>query len=102
MSGLGHTGGVDAVLPAEGFDTNAVTPDFAGLYEGTVDVAWRVLARLGVHSAELEDAVQDVFVIAHRRLATLRSDVKPATWVGGIALRVAHDYRRRTARKPVE
>lgn len=76
--------------------------DFPSLYDDTVGVAWRVLARLGVHGAELEDAVQDVFVLAHRRRSEFRGDSKPSTWVTGIAVRVAHDYRRRASRKPTE
>lgn len=100
---FGHTAPVDTALPAPGFAARAQTPvAFAELYEQTVDVAWRMLCRLGVGSADLEDAVQDVFVIAHRRLGTLHPTARPSTWVGGIAVRVAHDYRRRRARKPVE
>jgi RNA polymerase sigma-70 factor (ECF subfamily) len=88
---------VNAVNPA-------ITPplEFSSLYDDTVEVAWRVLARLGVYSGDLEDAVQDTFVIVHRRLAEFRWESKPSTWVTGIAVRVAHDYRRRRARKPTE
>ncbi len=89
-----HAPALGTALPAR--------PEFAALYEQTVDVAWRMLARLGVRPDELEDAVQDVFVVAHRRLDSLKPDAKPATWVGGIAVRVAHDYRRRAGRKGAE
>lgn len=74
------------------------SPDFVRLYREHVGVVWRVIARLGVRSADVEDAVQDVFVVAHRRLATLNAP--PATWLTGIAVKVAHDYRRRDVRKP--
>jgi RNA polymerase sigma-70 factor (ECF subfamily) len=81
---------------------SAARVDFATLYDDTVDVAWRVLARLGVRAADLEDAVQDVFVIAHRQLPTFRGEAQLSTWVTGISIRVAHDHRRRSARKPSE
>jgi RNA polymerase sigma-70 factor (ECF subfamily) len=93
---------VNAVLPIRRAVAREAPDAFAALYDETVDVAWRVLARLGVHAAELEDAVQDVFMVAHRRLGTLHGDVKPAAWVTGIAVRVTHDYRRRASRKSAE
>ena len=74
------------------------SPDFVRLYREHVDVVWRVISRLGVRSADVEDAVQDVFIVAHRRLSTLNAP--PASWLTGIAVKVAHDYRRRDARKP--
>lgn len=77
-------------------------PDFDALYEATADLAFRVLGAMGVRDDELDDALQDVFVIAHRRLSDFRGESKPSTWVAGIAVRVAHDYRRRHARKPSE
>jgi RNA polymerase sigma-70 factor (ECF subfamily) len=91
---------VDAVLPFSAVERPAATAGFGALYDETVDVAWRMLARLGVGREELEDAVQDVYVVAHRRLHTLKPDARLSTWVAGIAVRVAHDYRRRASRKP--
>jgi RNA polymerase sigma-70 factor (ECF subfamily) len=76
--------------------------DFDSLYESTVDVAYRVLQGMGVHSAEVEDALQDVFVVAHRKWSGFRGESKPSTWIAAIAVRVAHDYRRRNTRKPSE
>lgn len=99
-TGLGHPVGVEAALPLT--EPRARRLSFPALYDDHVDVAWRVLARLGVASANLEDAVQDVFVIAHRQLAGFRGESKASTWVTGIAVRVAHDYRRRAERKPSE
>jgi RNA polymerase sigma-70 factor (ECF subfamily) len=92
---------VDAVLTLRRAEAGAPA-GFGALYDETMDTAWRVLSRLGVPHFELEDAVQDVFIIAHRRLGSLRPDVRPTTWVAGIAVRVAHDYRRRGIRKPSE
>lgn len=76
--------------------------DFDTLYDETAELAFRVLGGMGVLPDELDDALQDVFVVAHRRLPEFRGESKPSTWVAGIAVRVAHDYRRRHSRKPSE
>jgi len=82
--------------------TSAEPLDFDALYDATADLAFRVLSAMGVREDELDDALQDVFVVAHRRLADFRGESKHSTWVAGIAVRVAHDYRRRHIRKPTE
>jgi len=71
----------------------------AALYEEHVDFVWRSLKRLGVPPSRMDDAVQDVFLVVHRRLSSfeLRSSVK--TWLYGIAVRVAHDHHRARRRK---
>lgn len=68
------------------------------LYAQYFPLVWRSLRRLGVHDAELEDAVQDVFLVLFRRRDEfeLRSSLR--TWIYGIALRVAKDYRRASQR----
>lgn len=102
----------DSTLPGHALPVHArtLTPerskaeplDFDALYDETAELAFRVLGGMGVRPDELDDALQDVFVVAHRRLPEFRGDSKPSTWVSGIAVRVAHDYRRRHARKPSE
>jgi RNA polymerase sigma-70 factor, ECF subfamily len=68
--------------------------EFEELYRTHHDFVWRTLRRMGVGERDAMDAGQKVFLIAHRRLASFdgRSTVK--TWLCGIALRVASDYRR--------
>jgi RNA polymerase sigma-70 factor (ECF subfamily) len=45
---------------------------------------------------EVEDLVQEVFVVACKRLGTFRGDAKPSTWLYGIARNVVRNHRRRT------
>jgi RNA polymerase sigma-70 factor (ECF subfamily) len=73
--------------------------DFDTLYHSNVAATWRVLQRLGVPERHLEDATQDTFIVAHRQLATFRGASSLKTWLHGIAVRVAKDYRRRETRK---
>lgn len=70
----------------------------ARVYEANFAYCWQLLRRLGVREADLEDAVQDVFVVAHRRRAEFRGDSAIRTWLFGIARRVAAGYRRTNAR----
>lgn len=77
----------------------AVAHSFEALYSQYFDFAWRSLRRLGIGPAVVEDAVQDTFIILHRRLADLRPDASPKAFLFGIVLRVAHDYRRTARRK---
>jgi RNA polymerase sigma-70 factor (ECF subfamily) len=70
-----------------------------GLYDAHFERVWRQLRRLGVPQASLDDAVQDVFLVAHRRLADFEGRSSPRTWLAGIAIRIAKDYRRRLSRK---
>ncbi len=60
----------------------------------------RILARLGVPQRDLDDAVQEVFLTAHRRGGYVEGAAKPQTWLYEIALRTASNARRRTRRRP--
>jgi RNA polymerase sigma-70 factor (ECF subfamily) len=84
------------VRPARGAGASL---DFDAVYEDHFDFVWRSMARLGVDPSAVEDAAQDVFVIAHRRLAEFEGRSSVKTWLFGIALRVAHDHRRAARRK---
>ena len=82
-------------------------PAFAALsvaatYDAYFDFVWCALRRLGVPPHQLEDAVQDVFVVVQRRLADFEGRSSLKTWLFGIALRVAKDQRRRRVKQAVE
>ncbi len=76
----------------------ALTPAPAQLdqvYEQWADYVWRMLQRLGVRSADLEDLCHDVFLVAHRRFGEFDGRVGVNAWLFGICLRTAANYRRR-------
>jgi RNA polymerase sigma-70 factor (ECF subfamily) len=60
---------------------------------------WRSLRRLGVPERDLPDAVQEVFVVVHRKLAGFDASSRITTWLYAIALRVASDRRRRASHR---
>ncbi|MES1183022.1 MAG: sigma-70 family RNA polymerase sigma factor [Myxococcales bacterium] len=68
---------------------------FEELYDREFDFIWRSLRRLGIPHDDLPDAVQEVFLVVHRRLASFEGRAKVTTWLFKIALRVARDRRRR-------
>lgn len=64
------------------------------LFESHYASVWRLLRRLGVKPAQLDDAAQEVFWITARRV----SDVRPGSeraFLYGVALRVASNLHRR-------
>lgn len=73
-------------------------PSFELLYTQHFRGIWRTLRRLGVAAAQLDDAAQDVFVVAYRRLAEFDGRSLRG-WLYAIAVRVASDYRRGAARR---
>ena len=106
--GPGHSGNVALALshslPSVA-ETDPAPPkppqaaDFASIYEEHVDFVYRLCRRLGVQERAAEDAVQDVFVVVHRRLGDFEGRSSVKTWLYGITRRVAKDHRRRVQRK---
>lgn len=73
--------------------------DFTAVYEQYFDFVWRSCRRLGVPERTVDDAVQDVFIVVHRRLCDFEGRSSLKSWIFGIARRVAKDHRRRISRK---
>lgn len=72
--------------------------DLSALYAAHHEFVWRVLANLGVTPAAVEDAVQDVFLVMHRRKDELEDRGIARGLLFGIARRVARSHRRRAQR----
>src|SRR3954469_17470883 len=70
-------------------------PPFQEVFVQHGRFVWRTLRYLGVAEADLEDVCQEVFLVVHRRLPEFEGRSSIRTWVYGIALRVASDYRKR-------
>jgi RNA polymerase sigma-70 factor (ECF subfamily) len=68
--------------------------EFARLFSAEAPRVWHALRRMGVREADLEDLVQEVFLVVHRRHAEFRGESSVRTWIYGIALRKALAYRR--------
>lgn len=70
----------------------------SALFQQHYDFVWRSVRRLGVPSDGVDDAAQEVFVVASRRLASIEAG-KERAFLFGTALRVASDARRARARR---
>lgn len=76
---------------------------FRAIYEAHSSFVWRNLRRLGVSDADIEDKLQEVFVVAHRRWEEFVDRGRgPRAWLFQIALRVASDARRHRRRHPID
>lgn len=89
----GHGGGV---APAASLDDDPLA--FAELYARHHDGVRRTLACLGVPAAIVDDALQEVFVVVHRRLGDPSRYQSVKGWIYGIARRVAWRHHRSDAR----
>lgn len=70
---------------------------FETIYREHYAFVWRSVRRLGTPDAELDDLVQEVFVVVHRRLGDFEGRSAITTWLFGIAYRVVRDHRRSAA-----
>jgi RNA polymerase sigma-70 factor (ECF subfamily) len=75
------------------------TPSLRALFELHYASVWRLLRRFGVPRAELDDAAQEVFWVAARRLADIEPNREHA-FLYGVALRVASNILRRQRSAP--
>lgn len=73
-------------------------PDLAELYGQHFRYVWRCLRSLGVHDWELDDAIQDVFLVVQRKLPDFDGQVSPRTWLYAIAIRIARRCKERDQR----
>lgn len=58
------------------------------------------LRHMGTSESDLDDSLQDVFVLAHRKGGYLPGPAAPRTWLASLAIRVGLARRRARARRP--
>jgi len=76
---------------------------FVDVYSGHFDLVWRSLRHLGVPAQQLDDAVQDVWLVVHRKLPEFDGRSAVSTWLFGICINVARAQRRaREVTRPAE
>lgn len=79
---------------------DAGATSFDALYEAHFSFVWRSARRLGAPEAWLDDVVQEIFMVVHRRLATFEGRSSLKTWLFGITMRVVRDHRRAGKKHP--
>jgi len=88
-----HTPGEDGTPPAQPAHLDA-----ARLFRDHARFVASFVVRLGVRREEVDDIVQEVFLVAHRRGGFIPGAARPTTWLAEIALRVSSSARRRQRR----
>lgn len=95
-SSAGRPAGSPGASPGGGLFT---PPKFEVVYDEWFDFVWRSARRLGVAESSVDDVVQEVFLVVHRRLPDFEGRSSVKTWLFAIVLRVVSDYRRTLRRK---
>ena len=77
----------------------ATVPEFAEVFRLHFDFVFRTVRSLGVADAAVDDAVQEVFITVHRRLAEFEHRSALKTWIYSIAYHTAQNHRRSARRR---
>jgi RNA polymerase sigma-70 factor (ECF subfamily) len=85
------TGGDTAKAPLVSADARA----FTAVYRENARQVARWATRLGGPSIDVEDVLQEVFIIAHRRLSDFRGDSQIGTWLFAITRNVVRQRMQR-------
>jgi RNA polymerase sigma-70 factor (ECF subfamily) len=73
---------------------------FREVYDTYFSFAWRNAANRGVPAAALDDVVQEVFIVVHRKLPEFEGRSSLRTWIAGIVRRVVADYVKKRGNQP--
>src|SRR3954471_23852239 len=68
-------------------------------FEREVDYLYGTLQRLGAPLADIDDLLQDIFVVLYRHWPTLDLSRPLRPWLFGVAFRVVRSQRRRRSRE---
>lgn len=72
---------------------------FGAVYDAHFAFVWRSVRRLGVVDGAVDDVVQDIFLVVHRKLPGFRGESSIRSWLFAITSRVVRDSRRSLHRK---
>ena len=98
VSAAEHRDAPDSTVDGEIGPGDLDLPAFAAFYRDHHGFVWRTARRLGVAEPNLEDVVQDVFLVAARRLAEFRGRSLHTTWLFAITLNATRTHLRTHAR----
>jgi RNA polymerase sigma-70 factor (ECF subfamily) len=85
-----------------GLEPHVEPRTFGEIYDTHFAFVWRMARRLGVPTAALEDAAQEVFVVVHRRLHDRPAASPLRPWLYAIVLNVSRAHRRVARKSSIE
>ena len=74
--------------------SGVVETSFESVYHHYFDFVWSTTRRLGVSPGSVDDVVQEIFLVIHAKLPTLRQAHSLRSWIYGIARRTASHHHR--------
>jgi RNA polymerase sigma-70 factor (ECF subfamily) len=79
--------------------TRAAGPEGSGIdaFDQELDYLYSTLQRLGAPPADIDDLLQDIFLVIYRHWPTLDLKRPLRPWLFGVAFRVVRSHRRRRA-----
>jgi RNA polymerase sigma-70 factor (ECF subfamily) len=84
-----------AATTLAGPEPTLAVPSFQELCALHFDFVWKCARAFGSKSDEIDDVVQDVFLVVQRRLGDLKEEQLARSWIYGITRRVVSTHRRR-------
>src|SRR5215471_5211533 len=89
-----------SMLSTPGFSRAMAEPEtvrltFRQLYDSYFTFVWRAVANRGVPPAAMDDVVQEVFLVVHRKLPEFEVRSTVRTWLSGIVRRVVSDHAKK-------
>lgn len=85
-------------MPSEPAPKDSESLDAETLFRRHAQFVAGFVARLGFRGQDVDDIVQEVFLVAHRRGGYSPGPARPTTWLAEIAVRVAMSHRRSSQR----
>ena len=80
-------------------DHDQQAEEIASLFVEHADEVAAWASRLGGPMIDVDDIVQEVFVVLHRRLFRFRRESSARTWLYGITTNIVHQQRRKARRR---
>jgi RNA polymerase sigma-70 factor (ECF subfamily) len=90
QGGAEHVGRGELSAPA----ATLALPSFRAIYDRYFDFVWSSARRLGVKPAALDDVVQEIFMVIHGKIDTLRRPESLRSWIYSIVRRTVSGYHR--------
>jgi RNA polymerase sigma-70 factor (ECF subfamily) len=82
----------------EGMKESPSDEQLRTIFQQYSDFVWRSLRRLGVQDADVDDALQEVFLVVYRRISEYEDRGLMRAWLFTIARQVASHHHRGNAR----
>jgi RNA polymerase sigma-70 factor (ECF subfamily) len=89
----------ETVVPAIESGASFVRPTFDEVYESHFDYLFRSARALGIPAHAVDDVLQEVFLVVHRRLGEFEGRASVRTWLFRVLANVVREHRRRFRRK---